>query len=75
MVPLIVDGWLGGISGGVVPSNAFEEAKDEDRDLSFVVVVVGDRLLASTLVPTSSSGKVMKKRQPKVVPKKAPSTV
>lgn len=25
--------------------------------------------------PTSSSGKVMKKRQPKVVPKKAPSTV
>ena len=25
--------------------------------------------------PTSSSGKVMKKRQPNVVPKKAPSTV
>ena len=58
------------------------EVRDEERD--FIVKSAGDerpkmgfveaRLSGSPLAETSNSGKVMKKRQPKVVPKKAPST-
>jgi len=49
------------------------------RELAVAIVavelfaVVGETAL-SPRAPTSSSGKVMKKRHPNVVPKKAPST-
>lgn len=52
-----------------------------DSDEPVVPVFVGSKsavvgvLEWILLPPTSRSGKVMKKRQPKVVPKKAPSTL
>lgn len=61
------------------------EFREEERDFVCSVVVglvvgmpkmgfVVARPRGSPLAETSNSGKVMKKRQPKVVPKKAPST-
>jgi len=51
---------------------------DDERDLLSAAWMASRASAPPTLVvrgaPISSSGKVMKKRQPKVVPKKAPST-
>lgn len=73
----------GGISGAAVVGGMGVEFRDEEREMVLSVVVgvgrpktgfVAARPRGSPLAETSNSGKVMKKRQPKVVPKKAPST-
>lgn len=62
------------------------DVRDEDRDLILFSVLeipggrrpkmglVAARFSGSPFAETSNSGNVMKKRQPNVVPKKAPST-
>ena len=80
----------GRYSGGmrIVVEGATFDVRDEERDLVVSTGVMADwevlglekmewvvaRLSGSPLGEISNSGKVMKKRQPKVVPKKAPST-
>lgn len=77
-----MSGWEG--EGPVVGTGV--DVRDEERDFILFSALeapgggrpnmgfVAARFSGSPFAETSNSGKVMKKRQPNVVPKKAPST-